>query len=116
LKKQKTKVVDAGEPLHPAKKLRGDYEVPGVPLSFGQLFLESLIHQALVRIGKRERDEDKLKLLETTVGRVVLLLSITPDRSSGELEASVDKLFNEGGSGEQANHGDSAGGGHGIDV
>nr|GEW33355.1 hypothetical protein [Tanacetum cinerariifolium] len=40
-----------------------------------------------VRVGKRERDE-----------------------------ASVDKLFDEGGSGEQADQGDSAGGGHGIDV
>nr|GEW85212.1 transposase (putative), gypsy type [Tanacetum cinerariifolium] len=55
-----------------------------------------------VRIGERQRDEDEPKLLETTVGRVVLLLSVVPDRSSGELEASVDNLFDEGGSGEQA--------------
>nr|GEU74260.1 hypothetical protein [Tanacetum cinerariifolium] len=30
-KKRKTKVVDAGEPSHPAKKLRGDYGVSGEP-------------------------------------------------------------------------------------
>nr|GEU73308.1 hypothetical protein [Tanacetum cinerariifolium] len=69
-----------------------------------------------VRIGERERDEDEPKLLETTVGCVVLLLPVTPDCSSGELKASVDKPFNEGGSGEQSDHGDSTGGGHGVDV
>nr|GEX53610.1 hypothetical protein [Tanacetum cinerariifolium] len=65
-----------------------------------------------VRIGERERDEGKPKLLETTVGRVVLLLPVASDRSPGELEASVDKLFDEGGSGEQADQGDSVGDGH----
>nr|GEV94512.1 hypothetical protein [Tanacetum cinerariifolium] len=65
------------------------------------------------KIGERERDEDEPKLLEATIGRVVLLLSVAPDRSSGELEASVDKLFDEGGSGEQADQGDSISGGHG---
>nr|GEW88218.1 hypothetical protein [Tanacetum cinerariifolium] len=58
-----------------------------------------------VRIGERQRDEDEPKLLETTIGRVVLLLPVAPDRSSGELEASVDKLFDEEGSGEQAEQG-----------
>nr|GEU88514.1 hypothetical protein [Tanacetum cinerariifolium] len=69
-----------------------------------------------VRVGERERDEGEPKLLETTVGRVVSLLPVAPDRSSGDLEASVDKLFDEGGSGEQADQGDSAGGGHGVGV
>nr|GEU31855.1 hypothetical protein [Tanacetum cinerariifolium] len=69
-----------------------------------------------VRIGKRERNEDEPKLLETTIGRVVPLLPVAPDRSSGELEASVDKLFDEGRSGEQADQGDSASGGHGVGV
>nr|GEV42487.1 hypothetical protein [Tanacetum cinerariifolium] len=69
-----------------------------------------------VRIGERERNEGKPKLLETTVGRVVPLLPVVPDRSSDELEASVDKLFDEGGNGEQADQGDSAGGGHGVGV
>nr|GFB51809.1 hypothetical protein [Tanacetum cinerariifolium] len=69
-----------------------------------------------VKIGERERDEGEPKLLETTVGRVVQLLPVAPDRSSGKLEASVDKLFDEGGSGEQADQGDSIGGGHGVGV
>nr|GEU44353.1 hypothetical protein [Tanacetum cinerariifolium] len=58
-----------------------------------------------VRIGERQRDEDEPKLLETIVGRIVSLLPAAPDRSSGELDASVDKLFDEGGSGEQAEQG-----------
>nr|GEU89508.1 hypothetical protein [Tanacetum cinerariifolium] len=69
-----------------------------------------------VRIGERERDEDEPKLLDTIVGRVVPLLPVSPDRYSGELEASVDKLFDEGGSGEQADQGDFASGGHGVGV
>nr|GEX05797.1 hypothetical protein [Tanacetum cinerariifolium] len=71
-----------------------------------------------MRIDERQRDEDEPKLLETTVGHVVPLLPVAPDRSSGELEASVEKLFGEGGSDEQAEQGDSASGGHdvGIDV
>nr|GEY43447.1 hypothetical protein [Tanacetum cinerariifolium] len=57
---------------------------------FLQMDLLSFIRTAnptKVRVGKRERDE-----------------------------ASVDKLFDEGGSGEQGNQGDSAGGGHGVGV
>nr|GEV00588.1 transposase (putative), gypsy type [Tanacetum cinerariifolium] len=53
-----------------------------------------------VRIGERQRGEDEPKLLETTVGRVVLLLPVAPACSLGEVEASVDKLFDEGCSGE----------------
>nr|GEY35934.1 hypothetical protein [Tanacetum cinerariifolium] len=68
------------------------------------------------KIGERGRDEDEPKLLETTVGRVVSLLPVAHDRSSSELEASVDKLFYEGGSGEQADQGDSVSGGHGVGV
>nr|GFB66600.1 hypothetical protein [Tanacetum cinerariifolium] len=49
-----------------------------------------------LRISERKRDEDEPKLLETTVGRVVLLLPVAPDHSSGELEASVDNVFDEG--------------------
>ncbi|GJU41235.1 hypothetical protein Tco_1194192 [Tanacetum coccineum] len=48
-----------------------------------------------VRIGERQCDEDEPRLLETTVGRVVLLLPVAPVCTSGELEASVDKLFDE---------------------
>nr|GEV53849.1 hypothetical protein [Tanacetum cinerariifolium] len=66
-----------------------------------------------VRIAERERGVDEPALLETTIGRVVSLLSVAPARSSSELEASVDRLF---GSGEQQEKGDSAGVGHGRGV
>ncbi|GJS93901.1 hypothetical protein Tco_0800869, partial [Tanacetum coccineum] len=54
------------------------------------------------------------RLLETTVGHTVPLLPVTPDRGASELEASVDKLFDEDGSGNQTEQGDSAGGGGGV--
>ncbi|GJW97941.1 hypothetical protein Tco_0179749 [Tanacetum coccineum] len=69
-----------------------------------------------VRIGERQRGEDEFKLLDTTVGRVVSLLPVAPARAKSELEASVDKLFDEGGSGDQAEQGDSASGGQGVGI
>nr|GEV84939.1 putative transposase (putative), gypsy type [Tanacetum cinerariifolium] len=48
--------------------------------------------------------------IELTVGRVVSLLPVASDRSEGELEASVDRLFDEGGSTYQEDS--TAGGGH----
>nr|GEV01487.1 nonaspanin [Tanacetum cinerariifolium] len=71
-----------------------------------------MVDPTKVRIGERERDEDEPQLLETTIGRVVPLLPVAFDRSSGKLEASVDKLFDERGSAEQADQGDPASGGH----
>nr|GEY33622.1 hypothetical protein [Tanacetum cinerariifolium] len=71
------------------------------PASFHKNGFAVLIRTAdptKVRIGERQRDEDEPKLLKTTVGRVVPLLPVAPDRSSGKLEASVNKLFDEGGS------------------
>nr|GEV62200.1 hypothetical protein [Tanacetum cinerariifolium] len=98
---------------------RGRFVFPRRFLVLVEMNLLSFIRTAdpiKVRVGEREPDEGEPKLLETTVGHVVPLLSVAPDRSSGELEASVDKLFDEGGSGEQADQGDSAGGGHGVGV
>ncbi|GJW94491.1 hypothetical protein Tco_0174163 [Tanacetum coccineum] len=69
-----------------------------------------------VRIGERHRAKDEPKLLDTTIGRVVLLLPIAPARAESELDASVDKLFDESGSGNQAELGDSASGGHGAGI
>ncbi|GJY74047.1 hypothetical protein Tco_0478478 [Tanacetum coccineum] len=69
-----------------------------------------------VRVGERQRAEDEPRLLDTTVGRVVPLLPIAPARAESELDASVDKLFDEGGSGNQAEQGDSASGGHGVGI
>ncbi|GKB64260.1 hypothetical protein Tco_0920446 [Tanacetum coccineum] len=51
-----------------------------------------------VKVIERERIKDEPRLLETTVGRTVPLLPVAPDRAESELEASVDKLFDEGGS------------------
>nr|GEV93629.1 hypothetical protein [Tanacetum cinerariifolium] len=53
-----------------------------------------------VRVAERQRAEDEPRLLESTVGRVVPLLPIAPACASSELEASVDKLFDEGASGD----------------
>ncbi|GJX57159.1 hypothetical protein Tco_0287056 [Tanacetum coccineum] len=67
-----------------------------------------------VRISERQCGEDEPKLLDTTVRRVVLLLLVALDRTEGELEASVDKLFDEGGSGNQMEQGDSVSGERGV--
>ncbi|GJX58847.1 hypothetical protein Tco_0290237 [Tanacetum coccineum] len=69
-----------------------------------------------VRVGKRQRAEDEPRLLDSTVGRVVPLLPIAPARAKSELDASVDKLFDEGGNGNQADQGNSASGGHGVGI
>ncbi|GJW14966.1 hypothetical protein Tco_0019099 [Tanacetum coccineum] len=76
-----------------------------------EMDLSSFIHVAdptKVRVGERERVEEEARLLDSTVGRVVPLLSVAPARADSELEASVDRLFDEGGSVDQ---GDSAAGG-----
>nr|GEV28860.1 hypothetical protein [Tanacetum cinerariifolium] len=73
------------------------------------------VDPAKVRISERQRDEDEPNLLETIVGRVFSLLPVAPNRSSGELEANVEKLLTRG-SGEQAEQGDSAYGGHGVGI
>ncbi|GJV55729.1 hypothetical protein Tco_1456734 [Tanacetum coccineum] len=67
-------------------------------------------------VGERQRTEGKPKLLDTTVGRVVPLLPVAPARASSDLEASVEKLFDEGGSGSHTERGDSVSGGHGVDI
>ncbi|GKC81311.1 hypothetical protein Tco_1137028 [Tanacetum coccineum] len=69
-----------------------------------------------VRVGEMQRTKGKPKLLDTTTRRVVPLLPVAPARASSELAASVDKLFDEGGSGGQTKQGDSASGGHGIGI
>ncbi|GJV94320.1 hypothetical protein Tco_1545897 [Tanacetum coccineum] len=68
-----------------------------------------------VKVVERERIKDELRLMET-VGRTVPLLPVAPGRAESELEASVDKLFNEGGSGNQAGQGDSAGVGEEVNI
>nr|GEW53075.1 transposase (putative), gypsy type [Tanacetum cinerariifolium] len=69
-----------------------------------------------VKIVKRERVKDELLLLQTTVGRTVPLLLVAPDRANSELETSIDKLFDKGGSDSQARKGGFAGVGEGTNV
>ncbi|GJY81600.1 hypothetical protein Tco_0494351 [Tanacetum coccineum] len=64
-----------------------------------------------VRIGERQHSKDEPKLLDTTVGRTVPLLPVAPVHAESNLDASVDRLFDEGGSGTETEHGDSVGGG-----
>ncbi|GKA76383.1 hypothetical protein Tco_0782844, partial [Tanacetum coccineum] len=59
------------------------------------------------KIVERERNKDEPLLLQTTVSRTVPLLQVVPDRDESELEASVDRLFDEGGSGNQMEQGGS---------
>ncbi|GJR33742.1 gypsy type transposase [Tanacetum coccineum] len=67
-----------------------------------------------VRIVERECAEGEVKLLDSTVGRIVLLLPIAPARAESDLEASMNKIFDEGGGADQ---GDSAtGGGNDVEI
>nr|GEW74755.1 hypothetical protein [Tanacetum cinerariifolium] len=52
-----------------------------------------------VRVVEREWAEVEPRVLEMTFGRTVLLLPIASDRADSDLEASVNRLFDEGGSG-----------------
>ncbi|GJV30506.1 hypothetical protein Tco_1386954 [Tanacetum coccineum] len=65
-----------------------------------------------VKVGERQRAEDEPRLLYSTVRRVVPLLLVAPARTEGELEASVDKLFDEGGSGKKTVVVDAGGSSH----
>ncbi|GJR73242.1 reverse transcriptase domain-containing protein [Tanacetum coccineum] len=63
-----------------------------------------------VKIVERERAKDEPRLLAATVGRTVPLLPVAPSRDESELDANVDRLFDEGGSGAQTDQGNSSGG------
>ncbi|GKA58327.1 hypothetical protein Tco_0757515 [Tanacetum coccineum] len=78
----------------------------GIPMD-----LSAFIHVAdptKVKVAERERVEEEARLLDSTVGRVVLLLPVTLARAESDLEESINRLFDEGGS---ANQGDSTAGG-----
>nr|GEZ17040.1 putative transposase (putative), gypsy type [Tanacetum cinerariifolium] len=82
-----------------------------IPFRSGNIF--AFIHTldpTKVRVVKQERDEGEPRLLDTIVGRTVLLFLVAPDRADSELEASVDRLFDESGSGNQTQQGDFIGG------
>ncbi|GKD65546.1 hypothetical protein Tco_1307654, partial [Tanacetum coccineum] len=65
-----------------------------------------------VKVGEREHAKEEARLLDSTVGHVVPLLSVTPARAESELEASIERLFDEGGDADQGDF--AAGGGHGA--
>ncbi|GJX83442.1 gypsy type transposase [Tanacetum coccineum] len=76
-----------------------------------EMDLLAFIHVAdptKVKVRERERAEEEARLLDSTVGHVVPLLPVAPARADSELEASVERLFDESGGADQ---GDSAGGG-----
>ncbi|GJT50773.1 hypothetical protein Tco_0976930 [Tanacetum coccineum] len=84
-----------------------------------EIDLLSFIHivdPTKVRVVERERAENEPRLLNTTIRRVVPLLPVGPARGESELEDSVDRLFDEGGSGDQAEQGDFASGGQGVGI
>nr|GEV56496.1 hypothetical protein [Tanacetum cinerariifolium] len=62
-----------------------------------------------VDVGERERAEEEAKLLDSTVGRVVPLLLVAPARLKNELEARVERLFDEGGSADQVDFANDGG-------
>ncbi|GKF36441.1 hypothetical protein Tco_0113199, partial [Tanacetum coccineum] len=72
-------------------------------MSHGSSFFHSF-----VKVGERERTEEEVRLLDSTIGRVVSLLPVALDHADSELEASVEKLFDASGGAYQ---GDSAAGG-----
>nr|GEX77102.1 hypothetical protein [Tanacetum cinerariifolium] len=82
------------------------HEMPSGKIEIDLLSFIRTANPTKVRVAKRQRVEDEPRLLESTVGRVVPFLPVAPSRASSELKASVDKLFDEGASGD----------GQGIDI
>ncbi|GJW46862.1 hypothetical protein Tco_0078508 [Tanacetum coccineum] len=84
-------------------------------INISQLSVIRAAKSGWISFSKRS-DNAPLLLLETTIGRTIPLLPIAPDHAKSKLEVSVDRLFDEGGSGNQTEQGDSAGGGKGADI
>ncbi|GJX96010.1 hypothetical protein Tco_0351808 [Tanacetum coccineum] len=69
-----------------------------------------------VKIVEREQNEGEPLLLETTIGRTIPLLPVAPDRAESELDASVERLFDKGDSGNQTEQEYSIGGEKDADI
>ncbi|GKG56099.1 hypothetical protein Tco_0577174, partial [Tanacetum coccineum] len=54
--------------------------------------------------------------MATTIGRTVPLLPVAPDRAESKLEARVARIFDKGGSGNQAEQEDSTSVGEGANI
>nr|GEW84344.1 hypothetical protein [Tanacetum cinerariifolium] len=78
-KKQKTNVADAGEPSHPAKKLRHDYGAPGGPTVGGksQLSIQRLFVGAMQNAKVRGGIMPTFPFVSSSV-------STTPEREDGD--------------------------------
>ncbi|GJS64695.1 hypothetical protein Tco_0679259 [Tanacetum coccineum] len=76
-----------------------------------EMDLSAFIHvldPTKVKVVEKERVEGEPKILDSTMRHVVPLLPVSPARSESALDASVEKLFDEGGNVDQV---DSAAGG-----
>nr|GEY89490.1 hypothetical protein [Tanacetum cinerariifolium] len=65
----------------------------------GYMDLFAFIHipdPTKVRVVERERAKGEPRVLETTVGHTIPLLPVAPNHANSELEASVNRLFDEG--------------------
>nr|GEV49430.1 transposase (putative), gypsy type [Tanacetum cinerariifolium] len=75
-----------------------------------------------VKVREQERPEGEARLLDSTVERVVPLLPVAPACAESELVASVERLFDEGGSADQGNfiaeggHDDNIGSAAGVRI
>ncbi|GJU63912.1 hypothetical protein Tco_1245747 [Tanacetum coccineum] len=72
--------------------------------TYHKMDLSTFIHVVdltKVKVAERECTEGEARLLDSTVRCVVSLLPVAPTRAESELEASVDRLFDEGGSADQ---------------
>ncbi|GKA79455.1 hypothetical protein Tco_0786051 [Tanacetum coccineum] len=85
----------------------------GVP-KMGLLAFIHVVDPTKVKVGERERANEEARLLDSTVRRVVSLLLIAPNRADSELEASMEKLFDESGGADQRDS--IAGGGQEIEA
>nr|GEU38892.1 hypothetical protein [Tanacetum cinerariifolium] len=88
-------------------------------LFFVDMDLFAFIHAldpTKVRVVEREREVDEPRLLDITVGRTVPVLPVALDHADKELKASVERLFDEGGSGTQTEQWDSARGGPDTEI
>nr|GEW65543.1 putative transposase (putative), gypsy type [Tanacetum cinerariifolium] len=66
--------------------------------TIGYMDLFTFIHVAdptKVKVGERERNEGEARLLDSTVGHVVLFLPVALARVESELEASVERIITE---------------------
>ncbi|GKD72662.1 hypothetical protein Tco_1330944, partial [Tanacetum coccineum] len=63
-----------------------------------------------------DEDHPQLPSPNQTIQEMPIGKIVSPARASSELEASVDKLFDKGGSGSHTEQGDSVSGRHGVSV